>query len=113
VSAVKKLAGMVTNPRGDWTLDEFTSVANHYHMQRAQSGGSHFMFYWEGKDADPITVAVCGGRTAKTVVTRHFLSYLLGHSPEALEDCRSQLKHDRKALAQLDRIMSSIEKTGR
>lgn len=69
----KKIAAMRANPRGDWQIDDFETVARGLGMQVRKSGGSHVVFS-HVKCRTRVTVPA--RRPIKPVYVRDFIAFV-------------------------------------
>jgi hypothetical protein len=109
-STAKTLAGMISNPKGDWTIGDVASVAGHYGLVKAdQTKAGHTGFFPEGRPEDGIVVHTFGNGKVPPVSLDAFISFLFKHSGAAAGDCASELRRDKPALKKLERIIQSSQ----
>lgn len=71
VSADKKLDAMRANPKADWCIEDFETIAKAYDMRVRKSGGSHAVFSHSGSAAH---ITVPARRPIKPRYVREFVA---------------------------------------
>ena len=72
-SAEKKIDAMRANPKGDWQIDDFETVARSLGMSVRKGGGSHVVFS-HAKSRTRVTVPA--RRPIKPAYVREFIAFV-------------------------------------